>query len=189
MSTDPALPAGPRSLGGYVAALIDELGRGDREALERMRGIVGRRRARIALDGEVVDVAFGHDGIAVVPATGGAVDGEGATDRPTVLGLLDGHLEVTDAILDGRLHVRGTTDAVVRIFTAIEILLDASPRLPALQRLSSHFRASLPRLPRAEPIAGAPVRRAAWFPEERAASEDAVLARHGLLPEPGDGAA
>jgi len=187
MSTESTPPPGPRPLGAYVAALVDELGRADREALARMRRIVGRRRASIELGDEAVEVGFGHDALVVIPATGAAVDGEGITDRQTVLDMLDARLEVTDAILDGRLHVRGTTDAVVRMFTAIEILLDASPRAPALQRLASHFRATTPRPPGGEPLAAAPTRRTAWFPAERAAGEDAVLARHGLLPEPGQG--
>ncbi len=38
--------------------------------------------------------------------------------------------------LDGRLCVSGVAEDVVRMFVAIEILLDASPRTPALQALA-----------------------------------------------------
>src|SRR4029453_12151198 len=108
--------------------------------------------------------------------------GGGSPDSATVLDLLDGHLEVVDAILDGRLAVRGATDALARMFTAIEILLDAAPRVPALQALAAHFRRHSPPASGDLPASGTPVRRTAWYPEERAAGEDALLAQHDLLP-------
>jgi hypothetical protein len=69
------------------------------------------------------------------------------------------------------------------MFTAIEILLDASPRAPALQALAAHFRSHPLPASRSEPVAAAPVRRTAWYPDERPAGEDALLARHDLLPD------
>jgi hypothetical protein len=183
MWIEPSPPDGPLSLGGYVEALVTSLGAGDPEALARLRRVVGPRRARIVLDDAAIDVEFRGDRLVVSPAGSARVHGEGATDRDAVLDLLDGHLEVTDAILDGRLRVRGATDATVRMFTAIEILLDASSRVPALQALASHFRRHPPPAPRAEPRAGAPVRRTAWYPDERPPGEDVLLARHDLLPD------
>jgi hypothetical protein len=182
MSTELTLPDAPFGLGEYVAALIAALGAADPAALARLRQVVGERRARIVLDDEAIDVTFVGAALSVRPAAGRAADGEGATDRASVRGLLAGHFEVTDAILDGRLRVRGRTDAVVRMFTAIEILLDAAPRAPALQALAAHFLGHPPSPPRDRPVAGAPVRRTAWYPEERAPHEDALLARHDLLP-------
>jgi hypothetical protein len=176
-------PDAALSLAGYVEALVAALGDADPEALARLRRVVGQRRARIVLDDSAIDVAFEADRLVVSPASAGRVHGEGVTDRETVLDLLDGHLEVTDAILDGRLRVRGATDATVRMFTAIEILLDASPRAPALQALAAHFRRHPLSAPRSEPVAAAPVRRTAWYPDERPAGEDALLARHDLLPD------
>jgi hypothetical protein len=183
MSIEPSPPEGPMSLGGYVEALVTSLGAADPEALARLRRVVGQRRARIVLDYDAVDVEFQRDRLVVGAAGSGRVHGEGATDRDTVLDLLDGHLEVTDAILDGRMRVRGATDATVRMFTAIEILLDASSRVPALQALAGHFRRHPPSAPRAEPVAAPPVRRTAWYPHERPSEEDALLARHDLLPD------
>ncbi len=182
MSIDPPSPGRPLGLAGYVEALIEALGRADPGALARLRRVVGERRARIVLDDEAVDVTFAGAVLAVRSAGGRPPNGEGTTDRATVLDLLDGHLEVTGAILDGRLRVRGATDAVVRMFAAIEILLDAAPRTPALQALAAQFRRERPAPAREDAVAGAPVRRTAWYPEERAADEDALLARHDLLP-------
>ena len=69
-----------------------------------------------------------------------------------MLDLLDGYIEVGDAILDGRLRVSGAVDDVVRMFEAIEILLDGSARIPSLQRLARDFREDPCREPRRSPV-------------------------------------
>jgi len=131
-----------RSLREYLECLVERLGDSHAESLARLRDVVDGHRARIALDAEAIEVAFtpaGHLIVDEVPG-GARVDGEGATDTATVMALLDGHLEVNDAILDGRLRVTGHVEAVVRIFVAIEILLDASARSVGLQALAREFR-------------------------------------------------
>lgn len=161
------------TLAEYVAALVAELERTDPDAMERMRRTAGRRRARIGLDDEAVDVAFAASGrLEVTVAKADApVDGEGYTDRGTVLDMLGGYLEVTEAVTSGRLMVRGQATDVVRIFRAIEIILDASPRAPRLQGLSDDFRVDPSREERfrARPVAAF------------AGSELVLLGRLGLL--------
>jgi hypothetical protein len=145
-----------------------------------MRKAVGGRRARIRLDAEAVDVGFDLDERLRVEEPGGEVDGEGATDRNTVLDMLDGYIEVTDAILEGRLAVSGETEDVARMFVALEILLDGSTRIPPLQQLARDFRDDPCR-----PARGAPKRRSratAWHPIGDDPAERSVLVRHDLLP-------
>jgi len=182
MSTKPNVALGSRrlTLGQYVIALIRILGTNSPSALARMRQVVGNRRARILLDDEAIDVAFGPHGLLVERAIRGRrVDGEGATDSETVLALLDGYLEVPDAILEGRLRVSGAAEAVTRMFAAIEILLDASPRTPGLQALAARFRFA-----RGEQR-GSPPRshRHPWYPFASETDEREMLAALGLLPE------
>ena len=167
-------------LGEYIAALIAALGVANPAGLARMRQVVGERLARIILDDETVDVTFGPAGLRVQTAIAeAAVTGVGATDSATVLALLDGYLEVADAILDGRLHVSGAPEDITRMFIASEILLDTSPRTPALQALAARFRSER-RDQRGIPM---PVqRRAAWYPFSSNASEHELLARLELLP-------
>ena len=116
-----------------------------------MRAAVDGRRARIVLGEEAVDVRFAGDDLIVEPPGTGAPDGTGVTDRATTLELMDGYLEVTDAILDGRLDVTGTVDDVERMFAAVEILLDVAARAPALQDLAADYRADPCREPRRGP--------------------------------------
>lgn len=178
MSTEPAVPC--RTLGEYVAELVERLGSSDPGALMRLREVVGARRTRISLDGEAVEIFFGNGGLTVAPAGEGGTDGEGSADRATTLDLLDGCLEVTDALLDGWLEARGTLDDVTRMFHAIEILLDASTRSPSLQALASDYRNDPCR-----PIRGTGrlrTRSTPFPPDGLPDDEAAVLRRLELLP-------
>jgi len=163
-----------RSLAEYVSELIERLGAADPPALQRLRTVVDGRRARIVLDDEAVDVMFAGEKLRVEPAGSGPFDGLGVTDRATTLELLDGYLEVSEAILDGRLDVTGTVDDVERMFLAIEVLLDVAARAPALQDLAGDYRSDPCREPRRSPPAP--------IPAASADSERGLLERLDLLP-------
>jgi hypothetical protein len=170
------------TLGEYVTALIDRLGESDPVALARMRQVTAGRRARIVLDDEAVDVAFDAASLRVeAAAVDAAVDGEGVTDRQTVLDLLDGYVEVTAAIREGRLRVKGGGDDIVRMFIALEILLDVAARTPSLQSLARAFRAD----PSREPPRGLAARLPRSAATPAAAAEGALLVRLDLLPKKG----
>lgn len=173
-----------RSLGQYIGALIEWLGVTDARAWNRLRQVVDGHRARIMLDGEVVEVGFAPDGELLIdePATGSIVAGEGATDTATVLGLLDGHLEVNDALLDGRLRVTGPAELVATMFMAIEILLDASSRGPGLQTVARAFRHDPchDAAPRPAPAYLAH-EASAWSPDYLSGSQQELLRRLDLL--------
>jgi hypothetical protein len=129
----------------FVVALVDALERHEPALANRLREIVGRRVARMALDDEAIDVLY-RRGRLIVTAPGETQrkpDGLGGTDRATAAALLDGRVEVRAAILDGRLELRGDIDAISRIGVAIEILLEASTRVPELRALAEEFRESV----------------------------------------------
>lgn len=164
-----------RTLGEYIAELVARTARADADAGRRLRDVVGARSGRIQLDDEAVVVRFDHVELVVVPATRyHAVDGEGVTDRRTVLDILDGHLEVSEALITGRIATRGDTTAVTAMLHAIEILLDVSARSPALQALADDLRRD-----------SADVAAPRWAPSSDADAarreEDALLARLDLL--------
>ena len=169
------------SLGDYIIALIDALGTANPAALARMRHLIGTRRARIILDREAVDIFFNLQELQVqIPSTEIAVNGTGETDTATVLALLSGHLEVADAILEGRLRVYGFPDDITAILVAIEILLDCSPRTETLQTLAAQFWRERGD-PRNFPAPSTP--RIPWYPFSSKASEVRMLAQFGLLPK------
>jgi hypothetical protein len=126
----------------WVLALIGTLESEEPALALRLRDLVGHRVARMQLDDETIDVLY-RRGRLVVTAAGATQrkpDGIGRTGRAAAAALLDGRLEVTDAIIEGRLELRGDTDAIARIGVAIEILLEASARVPELRVLAEEFR-------------------------------------------------
>jgi hypothetical protein len=169
------------TLGEYIAELLDALGTTHPAALVRIRQVVGDRRACIVLDSEAVDISFGPVSLRIEPAVDAvSVDGVGATDSATVLALLDGYLEVTDAILDGQLRVSGAAEDIARMLIAMEILLDASPRIPALQALATRFQLQKRRqrsrsMPDPQNLS--------WYPFSCVSSEYELLSRLDLLPD------
>src|SRR5262249_15609856 len=111
-------------------------------ALARLRVIVGARKARIIVDGERADVWFHGEKLRVLGSTARrSVNGSGQTDSRTVLDLLNGYLEVNEAIVSGRLEVSGDVNDVSRMFLAIDILLATSSCSPELQELARSFEA------------------------------------------------
>ena len=131
----------PQTLGAYIAQLVAALDAGDPHAARRLRHVTRGRAATIALDDEAVRVEF-TDGILIITPSAPDQPPCGKTDSATVVAILDGRLEVHAAIVDGRIDIVGTDDDIARILCAVEILLDASPRVPALQQLAADFRRS-----------------------------------------------
>jgi hypothetical protein len=175
-----SLPARPLSLGEYIAALIALLGEASPAALARLKLIVGDRRARISLDDESVEVVFDQDRLLVLPiGDDSELSGAGATDSATVLDMLNGDLEVVDAVLSGKLRVVAETVDIGRIFSAIEIILDAAPRTPALQELAARFQKerfqSVRQGRTTSPLVD-------WYPFSSSQEEIELLARLDLLP-------
>ena len=162
---------------------MERLGAGEPAALARLREVVAGRRARITLDDETVDVWFDRGRLITRPAEEAVdVNGDGATDRLTTLDLVDGYIEVTDAILDGRLLATGEIENLARIMQAIEILLDGSTRIPALQQLARDYREDPCRAAAASRMGGERRRRVALDAPAPADDERELLDRLGLLP-------
>jgi hypothetical protein len=128
-------------LRGWIQALVDALDGDVWGAGARLREVVGGYSARIALDDETVLVSMPDGRLEWHPPEASiSVDGEGGTTTGVVLAILDGGLEVTEAVERGLVQAAGSPEAVVRMFHAIELILDASARVPALRRLADDFR-------------------------------------------------
>jgi hypothetical protein len=62
------------------------------------------------------------------------------TDRRTILDLVDGELTLLDALLEERLWLAGSADAVTRFDEALTCYLDGAIRCPSLPPLLEEFR-------------------------------------------------
>jgi hypothetical protein len=167
------------TLGEYISALVQCVRECEPLAYSRMCQVVGGRTARIRLDEQSVWIRM-SDGSLVVDThlpEGVAEDGSGTTDTTTVLALLRGDLDVSEAILNQSLAIDGEIEQIHRMFLAIEILLDASPRCPPLQRISERFVAESGHVE-----SGSLAPRANWYPFAVGADELDLLNRYGLLP-------
>jgi hypothetical protein len=178
----PSAPTPCRTFGEYVSALVSRLAELEPALARRLREVVGDRRARLVLDEEAIEVHFAAGNLVVTAAGDGVVDGEGITDRDTTLEILAGRLEVTTALLEGRIQASGEIENLVRIFQAIELLLDGACRNPALQKLSLDYEGD-PCRARLAPGSRFPAaRRVSLDPDRLPAGERAMLARLDLLP-------
>ncbi len=138
----------PRTLAWWVEKLVDALAKEPVTAL-RIRQVAGERRARVGLDDESVIVEFGAAGQLLVRSDdpGTPVDGEGHATRAEVCAILAAKSDASEAVLSGRVSVRGPTGAVAAMLHAIEILLDSSARIPLLRELADEFVGSTPPAP------------------------------------------
>ncbi len=171
-----------RTFGEYMSALIARLNELEPALVRRLREVVGERRARLVLDKEAIEIRFAEGNLVVTEASDGVVDGEGATDRETTLHILAGRLEVTTALLEGRIRATGEIENLVRIFQAIEILLDGACRNPSLQKLSLDYTSDPCRESLAPGSRFTAARRVFLDPDQLPAGERAMLGRLGLLP-------
>lgn len=195
MSSEPPRLAGPprlarpRRLADWIRALLAALDAAEPAAGAAIRRLAGASRAVIGLDAERAAVRFETGGFQagrlvarrLPPAGGGAASGcaWGGTDGATVAALLGGHLEVSEAVASGRLDLRGSAAEVIAMCAILETLIDASTRVPELQRLAADYLAASEA---AGAPADAPAARAARRARaaERAARETAFLRREGL---------
>ena len=171
------------NLADYIRNLIDTLAAAEPDSAARLRRLVGERSAIVSVDEEAVLISYAADRLHVETLASGAplprTDGLGETDLQTVLGLLAGRIEVTRAITSGRLRMRGSVEAVVRMSQAIDILIDVAVRAPELQELARAYSIDPSYAPLVPEHPADRVRRHAELQE----MERAMLGRLGLLPD------
>ena len=129
----------------YLRNLMGAISRWEPSSANAIRAIVGERRARIMLDDEAATIRFEGERFivrkAALPGNGNRALSNGGTDRKTCVALLAGHLEVSEAVMDGRLEINGSAEDVIDMCTVIELMIDASTRIPEIQQLARTFRA------------------------------------------------
>jgi hypothetical protein len=126
----------------YLRSLFGRLRQWEPGRADEIRLFVGDRRACIILGEEAAAIHFEDKRLVVrkIMRNRETTLPYGITDRQTVLAILAGFLEVPDAITEGRLDLRGSTEDVIAMCAVIEVLVDSSTRIPALQLLARHFR-------------------------------------------------
>ncbi|WP_253746453.1 MULTISPECIES: hypothetical protein [unclassified Ruegeria] len=172
----------PRHLRDWIVALYAALEEAEPHSAAAIRKLAGAQLSRMVLDADRVTVRFVEDRLQVRrirASTAQLKTPNGATNRITVTALLQGYMEISEAIAQDQIRLRGTADEVMAICAIIEVLVDASTRVPALQRLAAAFlQITGQETVRASRRARAAAARA------QAEKERALLQREGLLRAP-----
>lgn len=126
-------------IGTWIARLVERLAE-DPAASARLGSLVEGRSARIQLDDDSVVVRMHCGELQVDTGEHLTVDGYGATTSAVVSAILDGDLEANEALRDGLIQAVASPDDVATLFQAVEVLLDASARVPSLRALAAEFR-------------------------------------------------
>lgn len=123
-----------RPLAEWITLLVAALD-ADSVAGGRLRLVAAGGAAVIGLDEERVYVSFAPDGGLVVrPARpDDVVHGRGTATRAAVRDLLAARLDLHDAVTNGLVVVHGPARRATDLLHIIELLLDASARMPALR--------------------------------------------------------
>lgn len=103
--------------------------------------VVGRS-ARITLDDDAVFVrcmTVGHLQVGRADEDDGVADGEGSTTTVAVDALLNGEIELNQAIIDGKIEIRSSMDDALWMYRVVELLLDGASRVPRLRQLTREF--------------------------------------------------
>ncbi|MCV3273962.1 hypothetical protein [Roseobacter sinensis] len=169
----------PRHLRDWIVALYAALEKAEPHRAEAIRKLAGAQTSRMVLDEDRVTVRFVADALQVRRMRAGTAQlksPNGTTDRQAVTALLLGYMEISEAISQDHIRLRGTADEVMAICAIIEVLVDASTRVPALQQLAAEFLETTGR----ETLRA---RRRARVAQLRALAEKerGLLAREGLL--------
>jgi hypothetical protein len=165
-----------RGLAAWLRAIVGALEAADPVGAATLRGVAGRRSARIGLDAEWVAVRFDEHGALRLRTVDGPGAGPwGRSSRSTVVDVLAARVEVRDAVLAGDVEIVGSVAEVAAMVAIIEIVLDAAMRAPALQALADELVAAVgsPTGPARPPVP--------WYPDEIAPAELRLLRGLGLV--------
>lgn len=177
------MSSNPRHLRDWIVALYAALEEAEPHSAAAIRKLAGVQLARMVLDDDRVTVRFADGALQVRRMRASTVQlksPNGSTDRQTVTALLLGYMEISEAIAQDHIRLRGTAEEVMAICAIIEVLVDASTRVPALQQLAAAF---LERTGQEAVRAGRRARAARA--RTLAEKERGLLAREGLLRTPG----
>lgn len=167
-----------RHLADWLRELFAALERAEPNTAESIARLAGDRTAQIGLDAERARVAFANGRLTVrrLSNDGAPRAPWGRTTSEVVADVLAGYIEVSDAVREGLIDLQGNVDDVRDICGIVEVLVDASTRIPEMQGLSRAFLSDRP------PSDMGP-RRAARRAEaaRHRTAEAAFLRREGLL--------
>jgi hypothetical protein len=146
-------PDGP---GDFVARSLELLRVEQPDAFARMCDALAGRHVRLSLAEDVLDLHFSPADVQVRPrrsvpvAAGTSIEAasvEVATDRATIVALVDGSHSLMSAVMADALILRAGTDALLAFHDGLAFYLHGAVRAPGFPSLLAAFRAVRPTTP------------------------------------------
>lgn len=131
----------PRDFAFFLEASLRVLAREAPASARRVADALGPAGVRVAVDG-AARVVRGRGDALLCEAERSPAAVDVATDRTTVLGLVDARTTLMDALLEERFRVRGPVEAVIRFDDALLAYLDGAVRCPSFPTLLRDYRRS-----------------------------------------------
>lgn len=128
-----------RAFSDYLSTSLAAIER-DAPAVYALLGrCLGERRVRVDVGGEVLSVGVEHGCVTVGEAAGKAAI-EARTTRGAIVALADGRATLEEAVMDGRVEIRGSAEDLEAGMDALAAYLNGAARCPELLRWMDEFR-------------------------------------------------
>lgn len=116
-----------------LAGSLESLSQGRPSIARRVASCLGARRVQVCVDGETVWVVARDGRVLSRDVDAAPADVEVQTTRETLVGLVNGREGMLDAVLGGRLRLRGAAHDLVAFDAALMAYLDGAVRVTAMQ--------------------------------------------------------
>lgn len=129
-----------RTLDGFVRRSLAILEHEHPAGYRRLHAALGRRRVELGLDGDPFVLAVAGARIRLEPAASERACAAVELGRATVVSILDGEVELLDAVLADHLHVRGSIAELGELWDATRLYLHGLIRCPSIPPLLDALR-------------------------------------------------
>lgn len=138
--------AAPRRAGttsAFVERALGVLAAESPAAYHRLADQLRPAPTSMEVDGESFSIDARGDRLRVVRGPLRGAGGRVSADSAVILDLIDGRTEVLEAVVGGRLDVRGDLDAVLRLARGLSAFVEGAVRSPGLRGLLDEYRAAV----------------------------------------------
>jgi hypothetical protein len=130
-----------RAFRDYLTVSLGTIERDAPAVYALMGRCLGERRVRMDVGGEVLSVGVEHGRVMVgtVGEAGGETAVEARTTRGAIVALADGRATLEEAVMDGRMELRGSVEDLEAGMEALAAYLNGAARCPDLLGLMDEF--------------------------------------------------
>lgn len=133
----------PAATSAFVERALGVLAAESPAAYHRLADQLRPAPAGLEVDGESFSIDVRGDRLRVVRGPPHGPGGRVRAGGEVILDLIDGRTEVLEAVVGGRLDVRGDVEAVLRLARGLGAFVEGAVRAPGLRELLDEYRAAV----------------------------------------------